>query len=266
MRNRTIFAMLLLTATSVGGCGLTVPDIKEPWDADKPPRENAPGVSGTAQIEFEIKKRNYCDLKEAVQAAYRIPLGEAHIPENWGAQLSLTLQVDETSSLNPGLTLNTTYPTVISYPAKAITSLGMLGATTTSQSFGLGFGATLSSTASRQDKFDPYYSIQTLRKVDTVRSICYGGPPYAANDPFLTDGWIPASSSPFIVESDLGIKEWLIGAMQFTNVLPSDVPQQQQKTPLPPQRSALPSGGGRQTGGKTDTGETPKKIPDTITL
>jgi hypothetical protein len=247
MCKRLTLVTLLLVSAGVAGCGLTVPDIKEPWEVNKPPSsERHPGASGTAQLEFEIKKRIFCDLREAVQAADRFPLREARIPEEWGAQLSLTLQVDETTSLNPGVTLNTSYPTVISYPAKAVTPLGMLAATTTSQSFGLGFGATLSSTATRQDKFDPYYSMKTLKKPIDKLSVCYDGPPYTKNDPFLTEGWTPASSSPFVVESDLGITEWLIGAMQFSHVLPSDVPQLQQKTPLPKGTS--------------------ENVPDTITL
>jgi hypothetical protein len=50
-------------------------------------------------------------------------------------------------------------------------------------------------------------------KRDTPHSVCKPG-----NDLFERLQWKPASSSPFILQSDLGIKEWLEGAM-FTNVL-----------------------------------------------
>jgi hypothetical protein len=229
--------LILVSASGFVGCGITVPDIKEPWDVDEPADAENPKIPGAAQMEFEIKKRIYCDLSEAVREVNKayptVPGGL--LPKNWGAQVSLSLQVDETSSLNPGLTLNTTYPTVISYPATK-NALGALAATTTSQSFGLGFGATVSSTATRVDKFDPYYSIAYLMKPDRPGGVCFPGKPYTQNDPFLRRGWTPAASSPFIVESDLGIKDWLMGAMIVDNALPSEGP--------------TPTGGGSAPSGK----------------
>jgi hypothetical protein len=253
------------------GCGTTVPDIKEPWDANKPPDEITPkGMSGTAQIEFEIKKRIYCDLKKAVQAANEIPLRTGSpgkltvkqqqpriIPASWGAQLTLSLQVDETSGLSPGLALNEVLPN-----ATHVFGSGTTGTVTTPQSFSLGFGGTLSSTATRIDKFDPYYSVQTLLKEDTPYSICWDGPPYTKNDPLWKEGWVPAQSSPFIVESDLGIKEWLVGAMMVDNAIASD--------PVPEQLGGTGAGGSKKGAGGSKKGAggskyiTPAK--DTVSL
>jgi hypothetical protein len=216
--------MALLASSQLMGCGITVPDIKEIWDSDKPaevePRTPAT-VPGTTQIEFEIKKRIYCDLKEAVQAANKIPLKEGSpggkatvlpmIPMNWGAQVSLSLQVDETFGLNPGITLNRVLPNGIN-----VFGPGPNDTVTTPQSFNLGFGASLSSTATRIDKFDPYWSIGFLMRPNRPDSICVPG-----TDPYISHGWAPASSSPFILLSNLGIKDWLLGAMQVNRVLPS---------------------------------------------
>lgn len=195
---------VLASVLSLGACGLSVPDIKEAWDADRPANQitGEPKISGTAQIEFEIKKRIYCDLKEAVQAVNSIEVStgpydklgapkKGIIPPKWGVQISLSLQVDESSALNPGLTFDELI----------------------SSSFSLGLGGTLSSTATRIDKFNPSWSIAYLMKPDTSHSVCKAG-----NDPFEQMRWQPASSSPFILQSDLGIKEWLQGAM-FTDVL-----------------------------------------------
>jgi hypothetical protein len=217
-------AIGLLAACQLMGCGLAVPDIKEIWDADKPPEvepRTPEKVTGTTQIEFEIKKRIYCDLKEAVQTANKIPLKEGPpggkqtvqllIPKSWGAQVSLSLQVDEISGLNPGITLNRVLPNAIN-----IFGSGPNDSVVTPQSFNLGFGASLSSTATRIDKFDPYWSIAFLMIPDGPRSICVPG-----NDPLIGHGWTAASSSPFILESNLGIKDWLRGAMQVNRVLPS---------------------------------------------
>jgi hypothetical protein len=215
MHNRRVL-VIMLVSSGIAGCGITVPDIKERWDADKPPDANSPvGVSGTAQIEFEIKKRIYCDLKDAVKAANSIPLQAGApgkltvkraglIPKTWGAQVSLSLQVDETSGLSPGVALNEVLPNAV-----RVFGPGTGGTVTSPQSFSLGFGGTVSSTATRIDKFDPYYSIETLMKEDTSASVCLGGKPYTQNDP-LWQGWVPASSSPFVVEAiwELGTGLW----------------------------------------------------------
>jgi hypothetical protein len=225
-RRRVHVFMIVVVGFILSGCGITVPDIKEVWDKDKPadvPPVTPEKVPGAAQIEFEIKKRIFCDLKDAVQAVQRIPfksgppgkLTVTHhglIPADWGVQVSLSLQVDENSGLNPGVTLTQLMP-------NAIKAFGPGNTVTTPQSFSLGFGGTFSSTATRIDKFDPYYSIALLSVPNSPSSICLD-----ENDPLKKDGWTAASSSPFILESDLGIKDWLLGVMEVDDALPSDSP------------------------------------------
>ena len=221
---RACLLTLVLASSGLASCGITVPDIKEIWDTDRPADDKGtPKIPGAAQIEFEIKKRIYCDLKEAVQAVNTIPLrGGSYgretvvqnglIPSNWGAQVSLSLQVDEVSALNPGIALNQVLPNAVH-----VFGPGTTGSVTSPQSFSLGFGGTLSSTATRIDKYDPYYSIAYLMKPYTPHSVCY-----PANDPFTAIGWTPDSSSPFILQSDLKIKDWLLGAMFVDDLLPSN--------------------------------------------
>jgi hypothetical protein len=117
--------------------------------------------------------------------------------------------VDESSSLNPGITLNTILPNDIH------TSPG--NTVTTPQGRTLGLGATLSSTATRIDKFDPTYSVGFLMKRDTKNSVCI-----KENDPFLKVGWKPDASSPFIVDGNLGIQDWLFGAILTDLLIASD--------------------------------------------
>lgn len=231
--------MVLLVSCELAGCGLTVPDIKERWDnTDIPevesadPTKRAPKITGTAQIEFEIRKRIYCELADAVLYTNQYYVREREtengkeivrqlIPLDWEAQVALSLKVEESSSLNPGAALNTAWPTVISYPAKAITALGAVAATTSAQAFSLGFGGTLSSTASRIDTFNPSYPIAYLMR-PPGDDVCL-----PRNDPFIQKSKTPATSSPFIIDSDLGIKDWLAGAMFSHNLIHSpgsDVP------------------------------------------
>jgi hypothetical protein len=255
--NRHLF-LLVMAALGLTGCGLAVPDIKEAWDIDKP-ADVAPktpvAISGTTQIEWEIKKRIYCDLKKAVKEADKIPLlsgpspGKLKltrpylIPDNWGAQVSISLQVDESLALNPGVTFNDVMH-------NAILAFGPGNSVTAPQSFSLGLGATLSSTATRSDKYDPYYSIAFLRENDP-NSVCLPG-----KDPLMDKGWTAASSSPFILESDLGITDWLVGAMMIDNALPSQG--------APPQ--PLPGGGGGGGGSSGKGGSGGASGQDTVTL
>ena len=63
-------ASCLAVSLLIGGCGLTIAEIKEFWDQDFPGdpdiSKNKPPFSGTAQIEYEIRKKIFCELKQAV--------------------------------------------------------------------------------------------------------------------------------------------------------------------------------------------------------
>ncbi len=249
----------LLVAASLAGCGLTVPNISEPWDQDIPPNlKLLPNdkLTATAQIEFEIKKRVYCDLKNAVLDAEKIYYGEGKnevtrvkngfLPLDWGAETSLSLQVDEAITLNPGVTITQVMP-------NAIKAFGVGNTVTTPQSFNFGFGGNLSSTATTIDKFDSYYTIDRLNKKIEDVSIC--NPDHPQNDPFYNAGVTPATSTPFVVESELGIKDWLIGALYSTRAIPSD----------PMSQSSGSSVGTSGGSSNASQGSGNKQEPDTLT-
>jgi|GEM_PF-2503395 len=226
----------------VAGCGLSTPAIQEIWDVSYPavPGDPAagtaqPALSGTTLIEFEIKRRVYCELKDAVIKSLDYPVIhrdtprgpvkriEPLIPPLWLAQITLSLQVDEASSLNPGLSLNEVLP-------NAARTFGVGNVVTTPQSSSIGFGGTLSSTATRIDKFNPQYSIGYLAAKKSENSICYD-----RNDPYLSLPNGEPKSSPFLIESDLGIQDWLIGSMIVNRYIPSEIFQE--KKPAPPKSS-----------------------------
>jgi hypothetical protein len=221
-KRRAVLLAISMACFGLAECGLAIPDIKEVWDADKPADANTPRIPGTAQIEFEVKKHVYCELVSAVKYVNRFPVSSGPTPANlkpfakypipldWVAQISLSFQVDESSSLNPGITLNTILPNDIHTFSPGNT-------VTTPQGRTLGLGATLSSTATRIDKFDPTYSVGFLMKRDTKNSVCI-----KENDPFLKVGWKPDTSSPFIVDGNLGIQDWLFGAILTDLFIASD--------------------------------------------
>jgi hypothetical protein len=262
MGAKGVRSLAIVCATLVlGACGLSNPKIAEVWDADFPadPKTHTPPVSATAQIELEIKRKIYCELKDAVYEANHYPVTESArldgkqtikyrslIPPGWIAQVVLSLTVDESVALSPGLTYTQAM-------ANATQTFGVMNTVTTPQSFSLGLGATASSTATRVDKFNPQYSIEFLSKAKTADSICDEG-----NDPFKRIGWQPPTSSPFLIESKLGIEDWLVGAMVVNDIVPSDVtivaakPEKKSAANLP--KAEVPKSGGAGSGGvKADT-------------
>jgi hypothetical protein len=208
--------IFLLFCHGLSGCGLSAPQIKEIWDSDLPEEPSKhPKISGSAAIEFEIRKRIYCELKQAVIDAQKNlvtivdrpngrPRREPLIPTDWAAQIALSLQVDESTAVSPGLAANQVLPSVATVFGKSTV--------TTPQSASVGFGGTLSSTATRIDKFNPYYTISKLQEND----------PTTGRYSLCAPGNNPASSSSPLITSELGIKDWLIGAMYVTRALPSD--------------------------------------------
>jgi hypothetical protein len=180
----------------------------------------------------------FCELRWAVQEAQRYAvrngarLQHGLFPPDWGAQVALTLEVDETSAFTPGVAFNQVLPNAV-----AVFGPGTAGSVTTGQSFSLGFGGTLSSTATRIDKFNPYWSIADLAIPIKSTSSCY-----PQNDPFIANGIKPASSSPLIIESQLGIKDWLVGAMFVDEIIPST-----------PQKSSSSGGAGGGGGAKPES-------------
>ena len=202
--------LITLPVLCVAACGVSPPNMAEIWQ----------GPDGTKRMEFEIKRRVYCDLKAAVQAAdaeYTLSVQDPKtgrwtkqpfLPDDWDAQISLLLQVDESSAFNPGIG--------IAYPFSDSVTHFSNGAVTTGRSFTLGLRATVSSQATRIDKYDPSYSIGFLRQPDTIKSTCLD-----KNDPFLpSEGKI--SSGSFLLESDLGLTKWLSDAIFVNILLPSD--------------------------------------------
>jgi hypothetical protein len=239
---------VIVAAWGLAGCGLSIPDIKEAWDSDYPgnPETGAKPISGTTLIEFEIKKKIYCELKKAVAAANAIPTTESNslggkqtlkypglFPPGWVAQVALSLQIDESVSLNPGLSYTQTM-------ANAAKAFGVGNTVTIPQSFSLGLGATLSSTATRIDKFNPQYSIAFLSEPDTKDAVCVPG-----NDPLAS---IAPSDSAFQIESDLGIEKWLVGALLVDSYLPSDPTQSNPSSPRKPNTAAAAAGGSGRGG------------------
>lgn len=204
--------LLCLASLSLSACGLSVPQIGEIWDDDT-------GASART-LETKIKEKIFCELNAAVASinfdndkrisvvgpdprhpGKQIEEFRKPVPETWGATLTLTFTVEEASGLNPGVTFNTPIiPGQVFFPGGVSTN--PLG-----QSYGLGVGGTLSSTATRTDKFTFFYKVTDLEH-DTPEcrraDLDHGG--HAPGD---------AHGSSLLLESNLGIYKWLDNMAQM---------------------------------------------------
>jgi len=221
-------AALLTISFYLTGCGTYVPEIAEPWD----------GPDGTRELEFNIKKAVFCEIRDAVRS---VNIKETlngrpveYLPGDWGAQVTLSLQVDETSAVNPGASAVNPMPNyLLRFPVG--------GTVTAAQSFALGGGATVSSQSSRTDKFNMYYLVSDLRMpIDVQNDICTKSPP----------------GYSFFLLSDLGIKKWLKDALEVDRRLPSSVP--------PVSATSLTGGGATAEGGTKSSAGGLNPKPDTI--
>jgi hypothetical protein len=170
-RTRVKFLAVLIS-TGLSGCGLTVPQVGEFWDRDYPgdpdPAKGNSKITSTAQIEYEIKQQVYCELRYAVEQVEAIPTANGPlIPNGWGVQLQLSLEVDESVALNPSISF-TRYLENVMKIFGVFSSTKTTNSVTIAQTFSLGFGGTLSSEALRTDKFNTFYSVKNLMRPQTA--------------------------------------------------------------------------------------------------
>jgi hypothetical protein len=222
--------------------------IHEVWERDLPEDKAnyIPPLTGTAQMEILIKIHIYCELKRAIQKTleYPIPyfagangplLGKKPlIPPKWIAQVALSLQVDEASAVSGGITLVDVLPNAtIHFPNGNVTS---------GQSRSQIFGASASTTATRTDKFNFSYSVDKLKEF-SPESICLH-----PENKLLSS--LKSRSSP-LIEGELGIEKWLVGALVADAFVPSTGDAEGTGTSAPADAKTKASKGGKSDSGKS---------------
>lgn len=200
MRLLTRFVSLI-SIILLAGCGTTVPRLHEFWEE----------ADISDPLALRIKQSIYCELRKAVSEQKNQTALDANrevveaIPDNWGAQMTLTLQVDETGATNPGVSL-----------IKQLSG---------SDVFTLGLGATASSQATRIDKYYSFFSIEALKpdlsEADTACKRFQNG---------TEKNLDRHGSSPLFGE--LGINTWLQNALIQMNAIPSSKFPKSQSTKL----------------------------------
>lgn len=223
---------LSILATPISGCGLTVPQLAEPYDRvfDK---------DATLHMEKQIKLSIWCELKDAVRAvrddednkrAYvrygtRVNTNvDGPLPDCWGAQMTLTFTVDEKTAFTPGVSFNTPmHDAPVNFVgevvgADPITSAVTYGAKAVSQSYAFGLGGELSSNATRVDTYNSYYTIKNLAKQPPPPDVDACGPIKKRDEEHVGRA---SRSSPFLIEGNLGVREWLTQAWKMNAFLRS---------------------------------------------
>jgi hypothetical protein len=188
------------------GCGTYVPDIQEFWGTP---------LDATYKVN-KISAQVVCELRKAVQ--HVVYDNEHNSPQfvaapgappppkprdlswfvnKWSAQVTLNLVIVENSTLTPGVAFNTIL-------RSATTTFPGAAAVTTPQSFSLGLGGTASSTATRNDKLNMFFTVKEL-----LHGMPSTGLSCIPNQPANAD---------LFVQSDLKLYDWLSAAL-----LPYDV-------------------------------------------
>jgi hypothetical protein len=182
-------------------------------------------------MEAQVRKAIYCELRKAIKLVH---LGRAKntylgtdvttdqdqpLPDNWGAQITLTFMVDEKTTLNPGLSLLTPmHSAPVNFVGETIGATGLVAANTFTplsfpQSYSFGLGGTVAADASRYDKFYSYYTIGELGTTFSDNDVCH-----KTNEELRIS---PDSTSTPLIEGNLGIYDWLVSAALSNNFLRS---------------------------------------------
>jgi hypothetical protein len=212
-------ACVLLT-----GCGTTIPSLTEFWGGPDDSKRMVNAIVHQVRCELKqsfqdlaISQEVFLEKLKRYNAKHHtnIKMGETleawlfNKNTPWAAQFTLNLQIEEKTSINPGVSSNIPMASAITaFPGEAGTNTVPPPKTftpitaTTPQLFSLGIGGTLSSDALRIEKLTFIYPVNDLLNNDIEYRPCDPNRPVRY-----------PNSTPFIVQSDLKLSEWLQAAV-----------------------------------------------------
>jgi hypothetical protein len=191
---------VLLAAITLllAGCGTYVPDIQEFWGTPDDTNKKVSAVTG--QVVCELRRAVQKVVTEGPVVFERRPGDPPPPPQRgfdwfinkWAVQVTLNLNIIESSSLTPGVSYNNIY-------RNGITTFPGATSVTTPQSLSLGASATGSVTATRNDTLNMFFTVrELLYSLDSRGLSCI--PSHHPN-------------ASLFLESDLKIYDWLDAAM-----------------------------------------------------
>jgi hypothetical protein len=208
-----ILAVVLSAALLLANCGTYVPGVGEIYDREDP-TNLVDAIIGHVQCELQNQIQfiilDDMDLASTLDQSTGKPRGrQLAWLDRWAAQTTLTLTVDEKTTLSPGVTYNKVLSNAVAvFPN---------GNVTTGQSFNLGIGATASSdgtqkaTIAWETDFKKITSKKSLAQARIVRDKLY----QTARDANTSE--IPSictNQNGILIEGDLRLRDWLYMALR----------------------------------------------------
>jgi hypothetical protein len=178
-RHKAVAVFAMLVAPALSGCGTYVPNIQEF------PGRPSQGREMVRQISHAVR----CELTRAIiaVAGRKYPDGrrdpgtsQASFLDGWGAEVALTLNIDEKSVLSPN------------------------GVWIPSKIFSVGSGLSASAEANRIQKMNTFYNFDDLRNVDVVKACPENAPRDADSFLVKSDLKVFEGLSAEVVDVDLG--------------------------------------------------------------
>jgi hypothetical protein len=161
---------IMMVSSILGACGRYVPEVQEFWGDENDASINVNNIAG--QVACELGQA----LREVIQYDIDNPPRRLKSLEKWGAQVTLNLVVEEKSTFNPGVSLNTPmHNATVNFAGETLPSAGgalvatLISPSTYSflslpQSYSFGIGGQLSSAATRTDKYQFLYKVSDFLK------------------------------------------------------------------------------------------------------
>lgn len=198
MRSRLRAVLLVAVSCNLGACGTTVPELQEFWGSSGDAADKVNLINSQVKCELEESVRQLLEDDAITAKINNTPLQLGWL-RDWAAQVTLTLTIIESTSVNPGVAINNVMHS-------ATTTFGRT-LITTPQSFSMGLGVSGSSAATRTDAMTAIYRLSDF-----------------ANGPAHRDRTcIPNHTAKgfLFIQSDLKLKEWLYEALlpQVTGIV-----------------------------------------------
>jgi hypothetical protein len=211
----------------LSGCGTYVPDLQEFYQTPEEGRVLVQAIVSQVQCEVNNAVRVVYleDMKlaldphviKALKTARLNPTRRLSWLDTWGAQVILTLTIEEKSALNPGLSLNTPiHNGAVNFVGETFpsSSSSAIAANTYSflsvpQSYAFGLGGTLSSDATRKETLSLFIDFKQVIG-DLAKQFVAGSLDTEKINKLLSDAAAPCpNENGIFIQSDLKLKEWL---------------------------------------------------------
>lgn len=210
-RQKTLLASALMLSSALSGCGYYVPDMQEVWGEPNDAAINVNKLTGQIACELGQAIRYVIDFDEKQHTQH------LKVLEKWGVQVTLNLVVEEKTTLNPGVSLNTPMHNVPvnfageTLPAGGSALLASVAAASTysfaslPQSYSFGIGGQFSSDANRNDKYQLFYKVTDFLK---------GGKHWQGGRTDRTCIPTEPANATLFPHGDLKIMDWMVTLVQ----------------------------------------------------